>query len=478
MTNMLTTIGRCAVVAAVLVAAAGTPGAATAQDLLTKAPAQVKPVMIVNATIHPVSGPTIAGGVVTFEDGRLKVVASDTDPAAALKVRDEVWEIIDARGKHIYPGLIASYSQLGLIEIAAVRPTIDYGEVGQATPEVRAGVAVNPDSTLIPVARLGGVLVAGVFPLTGPYTNNSYISGPGGMVPGRASVMKLDGWTYEQMAESLEAGLVVNWPLMRPVSARWMNRSREEQMREAEEAAAVLDRLFADAAAYGMARRGAGGDPKREPGATDLRLEAMQAVLPGADNTPREGQKPVFILANDYDQITSAVAFADKHGLKMVLVGGMDAALAADLLKSRDIPVIVTGVYRFPKRTDGDYDEPFAVPARLHAAGVRFCLSSGEEAANERNLPLAAATAVAYGLDADVALRSITLSAAEILGVSGNLGSLEPGKSATLIVTDQPLFSTTMQVEHAWIDGRRITLESKQTELEAKYREKYRQLAK
>ncbi len=446
-------------------------GAARAQDLVHKAPPQDKPVAIVGATVHPVSGPPIERGAVVFDGGRIVGVGA----AGAVAIPSGAVEI-DASGKHVYPGLIAAYSQLGLTEVGAARATLDMAEVGQATPEVRAAVAVNPDSTLIPVARTNGVLMAGVFPATNLTGQLTYFDGPGGIVPGRAGVMTLDGWTWEQMAAEADAGLVLNWPAMRAVNAWWMNRTREEQTREIDKSLAAIERLFDDARAYRDAR--AAGAPQP----TDLRFEAMTAVLPPpttgseADAAALAAQKPVFVLANDYDQIVAAAAFGKRHGLKVVIVGGMDAHLCATELKQQGIPVIITGVYRFPKRADGDYDEPFALPARLKAAGVRFCLASGEEAANERNLPYAAATAVAFGLDREDAVRSITLSAAEILGVADRYGSLAPGRSATLIVTDGDVLEITTGVEHAWIDGRKVDLNNKQIDLEKKYREKYRQL--
>jgi hypothetical protein len=300
-----------------------------------------------------------------------------------------------------------------------------------------------------------------------------YFDGPGGLVPGRVGVMALDGWTWEQMAVNVDAGLVLNWPSMRSVNAAWMNRTRDEQEKETDRTLGVIEKLFDDALAYRDAKA-LGGDKLPQ---ADLRFEAMLAVLPPPTDAAKfAGQKPVFVLANDYDQIVAAVAFGQRHKLKVVIVGGMDAYLCTDELKRHDVPVIVTGVYRFPKRADGDYDEPFSLPAKLKAAGVRLCLSSGEEAANERNLPYAAATAVAFGLDRDEALRSITLSAAEVLGVNDRYGSLDMDKSATLMVTDGDILEITTNVEAAWIDGRKIDLNNKQIELEKKYREKYRQL--
>ncbi|MCR9077016.1 MAG: amidohydrolase family protein, partial [bacterium] len=134
------------------------------------------------------------------------------------------------------------------------------------------------------------------------------------------------------------------------------------------------------------------------------------------------------------------------------------------------------GTYGFPKRNDGAYDEPYTLPAKLEAAGVRWSLTMSGRFAHERNLPEAMGISVAHGLDHDAALRGITLSAAEILGLGNELGSIEPGKHATLVVTDGDILDVTSIVEHAWIQGSEIDLTNKQTELRDKYREKYRQL--
>jgi len=417
-----------------------------AQDLTVTAPPQRAPVAIVNATVHTLSGATHDPGYVVFDRGRI-VDVGPVDDARSGKGR-----VIDADGLHVWPGLIGAHTRLGLTEISAVRAMRDYDEVGSMTPEIRAAVSVNPDSTLIPVARSNGVLAAGVFP-------------SGGRIPGRASVIQLEGWTWEDMTLDDAAGLVLDWPRARPVTAWWMTRSEEEQRKEIREARAQIDEFFAAAKAYVEAKA---ADPSHP---TDLRFEAMRDVLPGA-----EPQAPVFISANDVDQITAAVTWAAEEGLTPVIVGGRDAPLAADLLRKHDVPVMLVGTHRFPKRADAPYDDAFTLPKRVHDAGLRWCLASGESAAHERSLPYNAATAVAYGLDHDDAMRAITLWAAETLGVGDRIGSLEPGKDATLIVTTGSPLDVRTELRHAFIQGREIDLSNKQTELNEKYREKYRQL--
>lgn len=418
---------------------------ASAQDLTVKAPPQREPIAIVNAVIHPMSSPTIERGYIVFDRGRITEVGSGEYAAPRGMMT------FDVEGRHVYPGFIGANTQIGLAEITAVRASNDHREVGNITPEVRASVAVNPDSTLIPVTRANGVLTVGTFPT-------------GGRIPGRASVMQLEGWTWEEMAVKQDAGLVIEWPMSRPVQAWWMDRTEGEQVEDARRQHAAIDEAFDTAQAYLRARD---ADPAHP---IDLRWEAMRGVLREKD------PDPVFITAGDLDQIVSAVTWGVKRKLNIVIVGGRDAELAADLLKRHDVPVMVTGTHTFPKRADSPYDDAFTLPARLHAAGVRFCIASADRTAHERNLPYNAATAVAYGLDYEAGLRAVTLWAAEILGVGSELGSLERGKRATFIVTGGSPLEITNNVELAFIDGRQIDLSSKQDHLAEKYREKYRQL--
>ncbi len=422
-----------------------------AQDLLPASPPQTGGVMLVGGTVHTVSGETIENGVVGFRDGRITVVA-DAAIMSRISLTDDT-RVIDIAGRHVYPGLIAAATRLGLTETESVRATHDYNETGGFTPEVRAVVAVNPDSTLIPVARLNGVLLAGVAP-------------SGGRIPGRAGVIRLHGWTWEDMTVRAEAGLVLAWPSVRTNQGPWRSERGDDEDRIKRDLDAI-SRFFDDAGAYARAVD-AGADLP-----VDLRLSAMRPYLGEASG---EGARPVFIAADDYDQIVSAVSFAQARGLRAVIVGGRDAHLCTELLKAADTAVVIDGTYRFPKRADSPHDEAYALPARLHAAGVRFCITGSDRDGNVRNLPHEAGMAARYGLEPAAAVRAITLGAAEILGVAEDYGSLEQGKSATLIVTTGDVLEITTNLEHAFIEGRSIDLRSKQTDLRDKFVEKYRQL--
>ncbi|MBW3599758.1 MAG: amidohydrolase family protein [Planctomycetes bacterium] len=406
---------------------------------------QSRPVAMVGGTIHPVSGPAIENGVLLFDDGKIVAVGQDVEiPVDA--------ERIELKGKHVYPGLFDAFTDMGLVEINSVRATRDQAETGDVNPNVRSWVAVNPDSELIPVGRANGVLLT----LTAPV---------GGLISGKSAVMQLDGWTYEDMTLQPDVGMHVQWPRMAPVSDWAVEESAKEQMKRRDEALERLRQTFDDARAYQKARQ---ADGERHP--LDLRWEAMLPVL--------DGELPLIVAANDIQQIQSAVAFAAEQKVRMILYGGYDAPHAAALLKKHDIPVIVGEVYRLPERRSDPYDTPFTVPERLRQAGVPFCISGAGRfgASNVRNLPYHAAMAAAFGLPRDEALRAITLSPAEILGVADRVGSLEPSKDATLFIATGDPLETPMQVTAAYIQGRRVNLDNRHKRLYRKYREKLQRL--
>jgi len=438
---------------------------ALAQDLTHKAPPQQSPITIHNATIHPVSGPEIQSGFITFDKGIITAIGSGPAPTKQ--------GAIDAKGAHIYPGLIAAVTRLGLTEIPTVRAMRDSDETGSLTPEAKTIIAVNPDSTLLPVTRAAGILTAGVFP-------------GGGLIGGCPSAIRLDGWTNEDMAVSSCLGVYVNYPSARAGGGRRF----QPQADAGDQGAAVrrnldaLDEVFKTARAYAAARD---SDPSTP---IDIRWESIRCVFAPSSSPQSSGagvptaamhstssshQLPVFLQASEADQITQAVTWAISLDLKPVIVGGRDAAQCADLLKRHNVPVIVQGVHNLPRRDDSPYDSVYSMPAQLESLGITWCLASGEETPHERNLAANAGRAAAYGLSRDAALRSITLAPAQILGIADTLGSLEKGKSATLVITDGDILEVTTHVTRAFIDGREIDLSTKQSKLNEKYRERYRQ---
>jgi imidazolonepropionase-like amidohydrolase len=411
-------------------------------------PPQKQPILIQNATVHTVSGGTLANHCVLLRDGKIAEIAPSiaTDPS---------FEILDATGKHLYPGLIDSYSYIGLVEIDSVSATVDHSETGTLNPNVRAVAAFNPDSEAIPVARANGVLF-------------SLISPTGGLVSGRSAIMQLDGWTWEDMTVRGDIAMAIQWPRFGNSGGRGRGRGPQSDPSETEsgDRLAPLHSLIRETKAYALGRQ---ADPKAP---IDLRLEAMLPVV--------QGKTPVMIQANSIKQIQTAVAFCNAHQLKMILFGGADALHCAPLLREANIPVVLSGVYRLPNRRDAGYDSVYALPGQLQAAGVRFSIASDGRfgASGVRNLPYHASVAVGFGLDPEVALRAITLSAAEIYGVADRIGSIQNGKDASVFLSNGNILETESNVERAWIQGRRVDLSSRHTDLYNKYKVKYEQLPK
>ena len=415
------------------------------------APPQTHPILLMNATIHPVSADEIQRGAILFEKGIITAIGR-----RVTNLPDNT-ETIDLLGKHVYPGMIAAASVIGLTEIGAVAVTRDFSERGEVNPNVRAEVAYHPDSEIIPVTRSNGVLLAHSCPT-------------GGLISGTSAVMMLDGWTWETSTLKAPAGLHINWPNMGAVRSRYFRITEEEASKRREETLKKLDTIFEEARRYLVAKEAADQSGKIEL-ETDLRWEAMLPVL--------RREVSVFMHASEVRQIESAVEWANRQNVKMVIVGGYDAWRVADLLKKYEIPVIYETVNSLPRRRWEDFDTPFTGPAKLYEAGVKYCISMGTGgASNHRNTPYEASKAASYGLPKDEALKSVTLYAAEVLGIADKAGSLEKGKDATLMITDGDPLEITTQVTQVYIQGKKIDMSDRHKILYDKYKEKYRQLGK
>ncbi|UCD36799.1 MAG: amidohydrolase family protein [Fidelibacterota bacterium] len=407
------------------------------------APKQERPIVLTGGTIHPVSGPSIPKGQILFTDGRIVEVG------ARVSIPENA-DVIDVSGKHIYPGFIAAQSIIGLVEVGAVRATLDQEEAGSINPNVHAERAYNPDSEHMPVARANGVVLAQVVP-------------QGGLLSGTSAVMMLDGWTWEDALLRSEVGIWVNWPDMVVEEFPWITKSRKEQEKEIQEKLKQLDKAFDEAEAYHLSQRTGSAELK-----TDLRWESLKPVL--------EGKVPLFIQADHVSQITAAVNWAARRGYRMVLVGGRDSWMVTEVLKENQIPVVAGDVHSLPERRWAGYDARFSLPEKLRSAGVEFCLSPSNWYSNIRNLPFEAGTAVAFGLPREEAVKAITLYPARILGIDHRVGSLDPGKDATLLVTEGDPLDIRSQVEQVYIQGRKVDLGNRHKSLYQKYSERHRQL--
>ncbi len=396
-----------------------------------------------NATIVTVSGPVIEKGTMVISDGKIAAVGRN------VKVPGNA-RIIDASGLRVYPGLIDSGTALGLTEIGAVPATQDTTEVGDINPHLKAAVALNPHSELIPVARVNGITAA--------------ISAPrGGLISGQSALIQLDGWVPSEMVIKATAAIHVNFPRLSGEGGGFGPSERREETREARirEARRRLERLksvFRDAEAYAKTQ-----EASRKAGTylpPDLKLEALAAAI--------RGEVPVVLHVDREEEIKAAVEFAEEFKLKAILAGAGDAARVVDLLKSKNIPVVLGPILSLPRREEDPYDSIFTTAKVLHEAGVRFAIQSNSSS-DVRNLPYHAAMAAAYGLPKEEALKAITLYPAQIFGVADKLGSIEAGKIANLIVTDGDPLEVRTQVKHLFINGRPVSLKTRHTELYEKF---------
>jgi imidazolonepropionase-like amidohydrolase len=404
----------------------------------TPAQEQQKPVIVRNATIHVGNGSVIEQGTLIFEKGKITVVEKN----AATNVPDA--QVIDATGKHVYPGLIVPSTTVGLTEIDAVRATRDYQEVGDFNPHVRSLIAFNTDAEMLPTIRYNGILLVQATPR-------------GGIISGTSSVMELDGWNWEDAVHKADDGIHLNWISMYRYNWReQMLEKNPERAKKLEE----IEKFFTDALAYFQTL---------SPSPINLRFEAMKGLF--------DGSKNLYIHVEEAKEILESVQFAQKFGVKkIVLVGATEAHRITAFLKNNNIAVLLNRVHSLPNRPDDDIDLPFKIPSILQKAGILVGLNyEGDmEAMGSRNLPFTAGTAAAYGLNKEEALAMVSLNTAKILGIDNRVGSLEKGKDATLIICSGDLLDMRgNQVEMAFIKGKQIELTSKQTELYQRYKKKY-----
>jgi imidazolonepropionase-like amidohydrolase len=378
---------------------------------------------LVGAFLHPLDSEEIPGGTLLIADGKITALGKELPIPTNAKT-------IDLAGLHVYPGLIDAGTTVGLVEIGKVTETHDSSEGGQFQPDLRAGVAINADSELIPVARAGGI--------------TTILARPGGSgIAGQCSVANLAGWTAPDMILEYEAGLQINWP------SGDKAKEQIEQLKDFLE----LGRLYLKA-------RSEPPPADRAGAIADPRFDALRPYLTGA--------KKVFIEANSRREIAEALLFAETEKLKLVITGGADAWKLAAELKKRDVPVIVGPVMRKPIAEFDPFDAPYANPGRLFESGVSFCIRSNN-ATNSRNAPFEAAMAVAYGLPETEALQSVTLAAARVLGIDDRVGSLTPGKLANVIVTDGSPLQVATQIKGVFVAGKPFAPTSRQTRLHEKY---------
>ena len=415
---------------------------ANAQENMYPSPAQMAPVLIKGGTIHQGNGQVIENGFILFEKGKITAVGKGETQSSSSTV------IVDAKGKHLYPGIIAASTNLGLIEVSAVRSTADYNEVGAMNPNVHSLVAYNTDSKIINTLRTNGILLAHIVPA-------------GGILSGTSSVVQLDAWNWEDAAYKTDNGIHFNMPVL-------LNQAVPPGRVSAEQVDAVkqgLDKIeevrtfFREAKAY-----------NNEPNhlKINLKFEAIKGLF--------NHSQSFFVHCDLVREMIIAIDFAREFGFKLVIVGGSDSWIIPEILRENNAAVILAQPHSLPSMDDDDVDQPYKNGAALQKAGVVFtiCEDQGFGYWRQRDIPFQAGTMAAYGLTKEEALTSITLNAAKILGIDNLTGSLEKGKDANVVVSEGDLLDMkSSKVTEAFIQGRKINLDNKQTQLFEKYKYKY-----
>jgi imidazolonepropionase-like amidohydrolase len=416
---------------------------ALAQSTILNNPGRKPVIAIRNATIVPVTSAPIANGTIVLSNGTIAAIGANAAiPAGAT--------VIDGTGLFVYPGMIDSGSNVGLVEMSSVAGTVDTAELGDFNPNSMAAVAINPHSELVPVTRVNGV--------------THVVSTPeGGIISGQSALIQLAGWTPPEMLVKTPAAMHIQFPRLR--SATFGDQSQDEEAEKERKKSYTRDvdklrDVLRDAQAYGKAAAARAKDRNVERFDRDLVLEALVPVV--------EGRIPVVMHANLARDIRAALTFADEFKLKVILAGAQDVGRVVDEVKRRNIPVLLGPILALPQREDDPYDLLFTNAKTLHDAGIPFAIQT-TDAHNTRNLPYHAASAAAFGLPKEEALKAVTIYPAQIWGVADRLGSLEVGKSATVILTDGDPLEIRTNVRRVFIAGEEIPMDSRHTLLYEKF---------
>jgi imidazolonepropionase-like amidohydrolase len=402
--------------------------------------------------VFTLAGPAIENGTVLIRDGKIAAVgAGIAIPADA--------QVIDASGLEVYPGMFDPVTQIGLNEVSAVSATLDVSELGDYNPELVAATAVNPASAHIPITRANGITEVIAAPGTTGFDLQS-----GGLIAGQASAFNLAGWTMDEMQINRSVAMVINWPSIQTRTFDFATFSIKEKpyadvKKEYDKSVNALGDWMDRARHYAQAKEK--GSPALYE--RDLKLEALVPVV--------QGKLPVLVVADEARDIRNAVDFCTKQNLRMILGSGAEAWKVKELLKEKKIPVVLAPTNRLPEQEDTPYDKPYTEPSELFAAGIPIAFSSFGTSFSRR-LPQYAGTAVAYGLPHGEALKAVMLNAAQIFGLADQLGTLEPGKIANVIVTNGDPLELQTQVRYLFIKGQPTSTDNKNRELYEQYRKR------
>jgi imidazolonepropionase-like amidohydrolase len=396
--------------------------------------------VIRGGTVHTLAGAPYVGNVVV-QDGKIAAAGQNVAVPAGARV-------IDATGLHVYPGLFDAGSSLGLVEVGSIDVMNDTRELGNFTPHLQARTAVHPAGEHIPVARANGITHA--------------ISLPAGGTgfAGQGSAIHLAGWTVEEMDIEHGAVMVMVWPSLQARGGFGFGqmqpaRSPRDVQEQYDRDIRQISEWLAAAREYDRVQKAGAKLP------TDYRLEALARVT--------RGEIPVLARVEREREIRDLVEFAEREGIRLVLAGAREGFRVASLLAEKKVPVIVGPTQILPSGPDAPFDEPYANPGKLHAAGVKVAFASFHSAYS-RGLPYEAAMGIPYGLPREAALRAITTNPAEILGLGDRLGTIEAGKIANLIVTNGDPLEIRTQIRHVIIAGAEASMVNKHDQLFETYR--------
>ncbi|HAS58203.1 MAG TPA: amidohydrolase [Algoriphagus sp.] len=390
--------------------------------------------LLQNATVHTITKGVLSNTSVLIENGKIAQIGSSIQAADA--------EIIDCRGMVIYPGMIDSGTTLGLVEVNSVAETVDYQEIGNFTPNMQALTAVNPNSEAVPVTRVSGV--------------TTVLSVPqGGLFPGTAALINLVGYTPDQMYAGFKA-VVMNFPSSAR-RGRFDRRSDEDIKKDNEKAQKEANELWEKAKNY---------HELTSKGAT---LEYYPEIAQLAKVVA--GELPLMIEVNAAADIQNAIKWVADKKAKVIFSGVDEGWRVADEIAKAGIPVLTGPVQDLPTRQSDRYDAAYANAGKMAKAGVKVALRTNDSE-NVRNLPFHAAFAAAYGLGKEEAWKAVTINPAEIFGLADQLGSVEVGKVANLIVSTEDPFETRAQIMHVFINGYRIPLSNRHIRLYQEFLER------
>ena len=405
---------------------------------------------ITHAKIFTLAGSAIEDGTVVFRDGKITAVGAGIEiPAGA--------HVTDAKGLQVYPGIFDSITQMGLREIGAVSATVDSTETGNYNPDVVAATAVSPSSEHIPVARAAGITEVLAVPGSGGFDSG----GSNSVIGGQASAIHIAGWAIDEMLIKKSTAMVIRWPEIETQTFDFATFSRKEKpyteaKQEYDKQVNEITDWLERARHYAQAMEK--GSPAKYD--RDLKLEALAPVV--------RRELPVLVFADRAREIRNAVEFCDKQELRMILAGGEEAYKVKDLLRSKGVPVILRPMLTLPPEEDDPYDRLLSQPAELAAAGVKFAFASFDNSF-ARRLGQNAANAVAHGLPYDEALKAVTIYPAQIFGLGDQIGTIEQGKLANLIVTNGDPLELTTDVKYLFIRGQLTSMENRHLRLYEKY---------